>query len=84
MSALSRRVVEEFYKLCDWSFQVWLNHRNLFDDNPRALELQKSMGAEALARLSAISHEYTLHQIAKLHDPAVVSGQVTLDSVVTR
>jgi hypothetical protein len=36
------------------------------------------MGAEAFARLCRISHEYTLHQIAKLHDAAVVSGQVTL------
>src|SRR2546422_7432739 len=78
MSALSRRVVEEFCKLCDWSFQVWLNHRELFDDNPRAVKLQQSMGAEALSRLRTISHEYTLHQIAKLHDPAVVSGEVTL------
>ena len=78
MPALSRVVVEEFCKLCDWSFQVWLNHRELFDDNPRAADLQKSMGAEALSRLRTISHEYTLHQIAKLHDRAVVAGEVTL------
>ena len=78
MPALSCRVVEEFCKLCDWSFQVWLNHRELFDDNPRASELQNSMGAEALSRLRIISHEYTLHQIAKLHDRAVVSSEVTL------
>lgn len=78
MSALSRLVVEEFCKLCDWSFQVWLNHRELFDGNPRAAELQKSMGAEALSRLRTVSHEYTLHQIAKLHDRAVISGEVTL------
>lgn len=78
MSALSRPIVEEFCKLCDWSFQVWLNYRELFDDNSRALELQKSIGAEALARLRTICHEYTLHQIAKLHDSAVVSGQITL------
>jgi len=50
----------------------------MFDDNPRAKELQSSMGAEALARLRTISHEYTLLQIAKLHDPVVVAGQVTL------
>lgn len=36
------------------------------------------MGADALARLRTISHEYTLLQIAKLHDPVVVAGQVTL------
>ena len=78
MSALSPRVVKEFCKLCDWTFQVWLNHRELFDENPRAVELQKSMGAETLARLNTISQEYTLLQIAKLHDPSVVSGQITL------
>jgi hypothetical protein len=78
MSALSPRVVEEFCKLCDWAYQVWLNHRTLFDDNPRATELQGSIGADALARLSAISHEYSLLQVAKLHDRAVVAGEVTL------
>lgn len=78
MSALSRIVVEAFCNLCDWTNQVWLNHIAMFDENPRASELQQSIGAEALLRLYTISHEYSLLQIAKLHDPAVVSGQVTL------
>ena len=78
MSGLSPRVVGEFCKLCDWAHQVWLNHRELFDENPRADELQKSMGADALTRLKTISHEYTLLQIAKLHDRVVVAGEVTL------
>lgn len=50
----------------------------MFDDNPRAEELKNSIGGEALARLSIISQEYSLLQIAKLHDPAIVSGQITL------
>jgi AbiU2 len=78
MTAHSAQVTEEFCKLCDWAYQVWLNHREMFDDNPRAEELQRSMGADALARLRTISHEYTLLQIAKLHDRVVVAGQVTL------
>jgi hypothetical protein len=78
MSALSPLVVEEFCKLCDWAFQVWLTHRELFDENPNAAQLQASRGAEALARLSVITQEYALHQIAKLHDSAVVAGQITL------
>lgn len=78
MTAHSAQVTQEFCNLCDWAYQVWLNHREMFDDNPRAEELQKSMGADALARLRTISHEYTLLQIAKLHDPVVVAGQVTL------
>jgi hypothetical protein len=36
------------------------------------------MAADALARLQVISHEYALLQIAKLHDKAVVAGEVTL------
>jgi AbiU2 len=78
MQALSPHVVTEFCKLCDWAYQVWLSHRVLFDDNPRSAELQNSMAADAFLRLSKISHEYTLLQIAKLHDRAVVSGEVTL------
>lgn len=78
MTAHSAQVAQEFCKLCDWAYQAWLNHREMFDDNPRAEELQRSMGADALARLRTISHEYTLLQIAKLHDPVVVAGQVTL------
>ena len=85
MSALSRIVAEEFCGLCDWAYQVWRNHRALFDDNPRAAELQASRGARALKRLNTISHEYSLLQIAKLHDRAVTSGKLTLgiDYVVT-
>ncbi len=78
MSALSKVVVEEFCKLCDWSYQVWLTHRELFDDNPRAVELQASSGADALQRVCVISHEYSLLQIAKLHDRAITSGKLTL------
>lgn len=85
MSALSNIVVEEFCDLCDWAFQVWQNHRALFDDNPRAAELQSSSGARALKRLNTISHEYSLLQIAKLHDRAITHGKLTLgiDYIVT-
>jgi hypothetical protein len=78
MPALSPFVIIEFCKLCGWAYESWLNHRELFDDNPRALELQKSVAGDALDRLSVISQEYSLLQIAKLHDRAVVSGKITL------
>lgn len=85
MTALSQSVALEFCKLCGWAYETWLNHRELFDLNPRAAELKSSFAGEALARLSVISQEYSLHQIVKLHDPAVVSGKITLgiDYVVT-
>lgn len=85
MPALSASVAVEFCKLCGWAYEAWLNHRELFAQNPRAAELQKSWAGEALARLSVISQEYALLQIVKLHDRAVVSGNVTLgiDYVIT-
>jgi AbiU2 len=85
MAALSQSVALEFCKLCGWAYEAWLNHRELFDLNPRTAELQKSFAGDELARLSVISQEYSLLQIAKLHDPAVVSRKVTLgiDYVVT-
>lgn len=85
MSALSASVVVEFCKLCGWAYETWLNHRELFDQNPRAAELQKSWAGDAMARLSVISQEYALLQVVKLHDRAVVSGNVTLgiDYVLT-
>lgn len=78
MTALSNDLIEEFCELCNWAFQVWVTHRVLFDDNPRAAELQKSQGAPALKRLNTICHEYSLLQIAKLHDPAISFGRPTL------
>jgi hypothetical protein len=78
MSALSPSVVVEFCKLCGWAYESWLNHRELFDENPRASELQSSLAGDALTRLSIISQEYSLLQIVKLHDRAVTSGKITL------
>jgi hypothetical protein len=38
----------------------------------------KSFAREELVRLSIISHEYSLLQIVKLHDRAVMNGNITL------
>lgn len=78
MHVLSAHVVVEFCKLCDWAHEVWLNHRELFDNNPRATELMNSFAGEELSRLSIISQEYSLLQIRKLHDKAVMNGNHTL------
>jgi hypothetical protein len=85
MQALSASTVVEFCKLCGWVYEAWLNHRELFDQNPRATELQNSCAGDTLARLSVISQEYVLLQIVKLQDRAVVSGNITLgiDYMVT-
>jgi hypothetical protein len=75
---LSAPDVEQFCGLCGWAYETWLNHLELFDNNPRITELMKSFAAEELIRLSIISHEYSLHQIVKLHDKAVMNGNVSL------
>ena len=76
--ALSVPIVEEFCKLCDWAHEVWLNHLELFDNSYRETELMESFAGNELYRLSIISHEYSLLQIIKLHDKAVMNGNVTL------
>ena len=85
MHALSADVVVEFCKRCDWAHEVWLNHLELFDNNPRNTELCNSSAGEEWKRLSIISQEYSLLQVVKLHDPAVMNGNITLgiDYVLT-
>jgi len=78
MRTLSAPIVEEFCKLCDWAHETWLNHLELFDNNPREIELLKSFAGYELERLRIISHEYALLQIIKLHDNAVMNGHDTL------
>lgn len=78
MTILTAPVVEEFYGLCNWAYEVWLTHRELFDVNPRAEELKQSFAGDALGRLSIVTQEYLLHQIAKLHDPASQYGHANL------
>lgn len=78
MPALSPFVVVEFCKLCGWAYESWLNHRELFDRNPREGELKQSWAGDTLGRLNIISQEYSLLQITKLHDRPVVGGNITL------
>jgi hypothetical protein len=83
--ALSASVVLDFCTLCDKAHEYWLNHLELFDNNPRNTELMKSFAGKELRRLSVISQEYGLLQLVKLHDRAVMHGNITLgiDYVLT-
>ena len=78
MPALSASVVLEFCNLCQWTYEVWLNHLELFDNNPHFTGPQNSYPKKELGRLFSISQEYGLLQIVKLHDKAVMNGNVTL------
>ncbi len=55
MHALSASVVDEFCNLCNRAHELWLNHLELFDNNPRSAELMKSIANCELKRLSVIS-----------------------------
>jgi len=76
--AHSRLVIERFCAICDKAHECWMNHLELFDSNPRNSEFMGSVIKDEWARISAISHEYSLLQVVKLHDPAVMNGNITL------
>jgi AbiU2 len=75
MPAHSKEVVERFCELCDWLFQSWQLRKYLFDENPSLSNLQNPRYEHLFYRLNVITQEYWLHQLAKLHDPAVQGGQ---------
>ena len=78
MSGLSKHVTTEFCNLCNWTYQVWFNHRILFHDKNLESKICLSKGSDFFKRLSVISQEYALLQLIKLHDPCIVSGKITL------
>ena len=82
---LSAAVVVEFCALCNRVHELWLNHLELFDNNPRNKELINSIAGKEWVRMSIISQEYSLLQLIKLHDRAVMNGNITLgiDYVLT-
>jgi len=78
MSAHSVAVVKAFYDVCNQAYASWRIHKILFDNNPRKKELERSEARYALMHFSILSQESLLLQIAKLHDPAIMQGHITL------
>ena len=76
--SLSASDVVNFCALCDKAHEYWLNHLELFDNNPRADELMQSIARPEWVRLRTISHEYSLLQLVKLHDKAAMNGNNNL------
>ncbi|MEZ5646688.1 MAG: hypothetical protein R3E94_02560 [Burkholderiaceae bacterium] len=74
MSAHSREVIEKFCGLCDWLLQVWQMRKFLFEENPNESVLREPRYANFFYRLQVVLQEHWLHQLAKLHDPAVQGG----------
>ena len=78
MKGITPHIAIEFCKLCDWAYHANQIHRHLFDDNKFADDLNSSKYGVALAHISWITLEYSLLQVAKLHDKAITAGNITL------
>jgi hypothetical protein len=78
MTAISRVVADKLFEICNWTHEAWVLYRTLFDDNPDLPKLSRGRHAYLLHALNHVLQEYVLLQVAKLHDPAVVSGRVNL------
>ena len=65
---VDEKIAIRFCELCNWTYEVWVTHKCLFDDNA---EPSNNIGRLPYftSRLATITQEYALHQIAKLHDP---------------
>ena len=78
---------QAFCNLCQWVYECWLTHSNLFEclpDRFQEEEIAPFKGyvetgyGRCLGRLNEISHQYLILQIAKLHDPALQRGNENL------
>ncbi len=80
---MNRDIALLFCQVCSWAYQAWVTHTYLFDRNDnKADTIVNAVGFTN--RLSTITQEYSLQQIAKLHDPAVQKNDrnVSVDFVV--
>ena len=85
MPHVDKKAAITFCQLCDWTYQAWITHKCLFDANPTP---HNNMGRSPYfaRRLAAITQEYALQQIAKLHDPWKRGNatNLTIDYIVER
>jgi len=81
MATLSEQTVQDFINICHWTYEAWITHRVLFDDNPNGEELRHSKYGPLLGRLSNITADYALLQLAKLHDRAK-GKNLTLEYII--
>lgn len=84
MDPLSPATARVFCEYCDWAHRCWMLRRSLYDDNPKQHLLNRPRNKYLFVQLEKVLQEYWLHQVAKLHDPALQSGRrnLTIDYVV--
>ena len=78
---------QAFCDLCQWVYECWLTHSHLLERLPERLEEERNLPVgevvdtpigRCLGRLNEISQQYSLLQIAKLHDRARQNGNENL------
>ena len=71
--------VQAFCDHCQWIYECWLTHSHVFECLPARLydewsvpvgEFVETSVGRCIDRLNEISQQYSILQIAKLHDPA--------------
>ena len=76
-----------FCDMCQWVYECWLTHSHLFQRLPARLEEERNIPVgefletafgRCMGRLNEISQQYSILQIAKLHDPARQGGNENL------
>ena len=77
-TVLSPLVIKKFCDLCRDAQGYWKLYRTLYDDNSEFSKMGRSKCIDFLLRLKPILSEYSLHQIVKLHDPAIQQGSLNL------
>lgn len=78
MSHHTAVVAKEFFKLCDWLLQTYQMRKYLFDENPNVSAIRTRRHEHFFYRIQETLQESWLHQLAKLHDPAVQGGNTNL------
>ena len=78
---------QAFCELCQWVYECWLTHTHLFERLPTRLQHERNVPiaefvetpfGRCIARLNDISQQYSILQIAKLHDPIRQGGNENL------
>jgi hypothetical protein len=77
MMAFTPAVVEKFCELCDWAHTVWSIQKG-FETDSRIEALSHAGYGHLFHNLSNMSVEYTLLQMAKLHDPVCQQQRINL------
>ena len=74
MCAHSKQIIDKFGVLCGRLMQIWQMRKYLFDDNSNRSALFEPRNGIFFVNIQEVLQESWLHQLAKLHDPAVQGG----------